>query len=78
MMKPHHDSDVTAGSLFSLYFTDDAWDLIAQETNRNVFTVSSYRLHAHPWEDAIMPKMKAFIGMLIAIGILHIPRLEMY
>ena len=38
----------------------------------------SHTPHAHPWEDVTVSELKAFIGLLILIGRVHLPRLEMY
>ncbi len=72
------DSDVTPGELFSTFFADDVWDLIVQETNRYAYANVGHTPHARPWEDVTTPEMKAFVGLLIAMGVLHFPRLEMY
>ena len=34
--------------------------------------------HARPWSDMTVEEMKAFLGMLMLMGISRLPRLEMY
>ena len=64
--------------LFHRYFTDDVWMLIVEETNRFASANVGHTPHARPWHDATVPELKAFLGMLILMGILELPRLEMY
>ena len=46
--------------------------------NRYANTNFSSKSKACCWFDVSLPEMKAFIGMTIIMGILKIPRLEMY
>ena len=71
-------SDVTAIELFSRFFTAEVWDLLVQETNRYASENVSHTPHARPWEDATVLEMKAFVGILILMGVVKLPRLEMY
>ncbi|XP_065915189.1 chimeric ERCC6-PGBD3 protein-like [Dysidea avara] len=64
--------------LFYLYFTDDVWDLLVTETNSYAALRFPCRQYARPWKDVTCEEMKAFIGMLIMMGILHLPHLDMY
>ncbi len=52
--------------------------LIVEETNHFASANVGHTPHARPWHDATVPEMKAFLGMLILMGILDLPRLEMY
>ena len=36
------------------------------------------RQHARPWTDASTEEINAFIGLLILLGVLHLPRIKMY
>lgn len=72
------DPSLTPSQLFFRYFTDDVWELIVRETNRYAHGNLSDAPHARPWEDVTTPEMQAFVGLLIMMGILHLPRLEMY
>ena len=71
-------SDATPRELFCRFFTDEVWDLMVTETNRYALENISHTPHARPWEDVIVPEMKAFVGLLILMGIVRLPRLEMY
>ena len=71
-------SNVTPLELFSRFFTDEVWDLLVQETNRYASENVSHTPHARPWEDVTVPEMKAFTGILILMGIVKLPRLDMY
>lgn len=68
----------TALDLFCRFFTDEVWQLIVDETNRYASANTASTPHARPWSDVTIPEMKAFIGMLILMGIVELPRLEMY
>ena len=48
------------------------------ETNRYACLRFPTRQHARPWTDVSTEEMKAFIGLLILMGVLHLPRIEMY
>ena len=61
-----------------MFFTAEVWDLLINETNRYANTNLSRKPKAHHWFDVPLPEMKAFIGMAILMGILKLPRLEMY
>ena len=74
------DSTHTALDLFSRYFTDDIWDLLVTETNRYAASIRSQNTHTHPrpWYDVTMEEMKAFIGVVMLMGICRLPTIEMY
>ena len=48
------------------------------ETNRYSKLGLPQQRHARPWHDVTVEDMKAFVGLLITMGILRLPRLEMY
>ena len=64
--------------LFCHYLTDEVWDLLVTETNRYASDNRLTSPSARPWCDVTVAEMKAFIGILIAMGIVCLPRLEMY
>ena len=66
-------SDVTPLNLFSRFFTDEVWELLVEETNRYASENVSHTPHARPWKDVTVPEMKAFVGMLILMGIVTLP-----
>ena len=74
----HLGSTLTPSQLFCKYFTDEVWDLLVTETNRYACLRFPCRQHARPWTDVSIEEMKAFIGMLILMGVLQLPRIEMY
>ena len=64
--------------LFSCFFTHTVWDLLVTETNRFASQNSNTSAHARPWHDTTVAEMMAFTGILIIMGIIQLPRLEMY
>ena len=71
-------SYLRAVDLFNLFFTDEVWDLLVLETNRFAALNLSHTPRARPWQDITKDEMKAFIGLLVTMGILRLPRLECY
>lgn len=65
---------------FERFFTQQMWDLLVLETNRYADQVRQQILspQARPWHCVTHDEMKAFIGLLIAMGVLKLPRLRMY
>ena len=51
--------------------------MLVAETNRYAATVVGSTPRARPW-DVVVHEMKAFVGILILIGIIKLPRLELY
>ena len=70
--------DATSIDLFSRFFTDNVLALIVTETNRYAAANRSITRHSRAWSDVTVEEMKAFVGMLILMGILQLLRLEMY
>ena len=68
----------TSPDLFSRFFTDKVWDLLVNETNWYAHNNFSSKPNPRAYTDVNVDEMKAFIGMLILMGILRLPRLEMY
>ena len=65
---------------FSRFFTDEVWELIVTHTNRYAARLRQQSHHAsiRVWHDVSVIEMKAFIGILIRIGICRLPRLRLY
>lgn len=65
---------------FERFFTPEVWDLLVSETNRYADQVRQQiqAPQARPWHCVTHDEMKAFIGLLIAMGVLKLPRLRMY
>ena len=72
---PFSDS-TTAVSLFDKFFTEEVWDLLVTETNNHAATHQSDKPHAQNWFAVSMDEMRAFVGMLILMGICRMPRLH--
>ena len=53
-------------------------NLLVSETNRYSKLGLPQQWYAQPWVDVTVEDMKAFVGLLIIMGILRLPRLEMY
>lgn len=70
--------------LFSRLFTDAAWDLLgfAGSRDKPLCSYDSRKKNAHacqrPWSDVTVDEMKAFVGMLMLMGIYRLPQLELY
>ena len=75
--RPFHTS-TSPLQLFCTFFTDEVWDFLVTETNRYSKLGLPQQRYARPWHDVTVEDMKAFVGLLIIIGILQLPRLEMY
>ena len=63
----------TASQLFDRFFTAEVWALIIEESNRHARV-----LNLAKWVDITLPEIRAFIGLLLVMGILRLPRLELY
>ena len=72
------DDNTNAASLFCRYFTDEVWNLLVTETNRYAQANLSSMPNACIWTDVTTEEMKAFIGITILMGIIQLPRLDMY
>lgn len=75
--------EISSGSpsaleIFGRYFTEGVWDLIVNQTNIFASTVVGTTPGARAWTPVTVPEMMAFIGILILMGILKLPRLELY
>ena len=73
------DTSMFASELFARYFTDEVWQLIVDETNR--FAASCRQNlsdHSRPWTPVTVADIKAFIGMVILMGIVKSPQLDLY
>ena len=65
----------SAYDIFFRFFTEEVWGLLASDDAEQT---RSHTPHARPWKETTVPEMKAFIGILIYLGILKLPRLELY
>ncbi len=49
------------------------WDLINEETNRYASTCVTNNLSGRVWNDTTVEELKAFVGILILMGIVRLP-----
>ncbi len=75
---PSVSSQSTPGDLFYRFFTDEVWELIVVETNRYANSFVANNSGSGAWIDTTENELKAFIGLLILMGIVRLPRLELY
>ena len=70
---------VSALDLFCRFFVVGVWDLLVTETNRYAAQTMQNSTHAHPrpWTDIGVEEMKAFVGILMLMGICKLPRLTL-
>ena len=71
------NSSSTSIDLFYRVFSPDVWELMVEETNRYASFVTGPTPSARPWTGTNAEEMKAFIGIIILMGILKLPRLEL-
>jgi len=62
--------DTSSLDLFCRFFTDDVWELLVTETNRYAHDHPSTKPTPRVYKNTDVDEMKAFIGMLILMGIL--------
>lgn len=72
------NSSSTSIDLFYRIFSPDVWELIVEETNHYASSVTGQTPSARPLTGTNVKEMKAFIGIIILMGILKLPRLELY
>ena len=72
------DQNISSADLFCHFFTDEVWSLIVSETNRYASATRKSTPCARAWYDTTFEELKAFVGILILMGIQRLPRLEMY
>ena len=75
-----YPADTRAGAFFDQMFTDEIWDMLVTETNRyhDQQAASEPNKHKRKWDPVTKDRMKAFIGIMIHMGIVKLPRMTMY
>ena len=68
---------VPLGIYFVIFFFDQVWDLIKVETNRYANSFIDNNPSTRAWTDTTVEELKAFVGLLILMGIVRLPRLEL-
>ena len=71
-------ADNSAVDLFYSYFTDDAWALLVTENNWYAQQNPSENPNPQVWMEVSVEEMNAFIGLLIILRVVKLPRLTMY
>ena len=63
-----------------LYFSAAVWDLLVTETNRYADQYMQSKPGTYPWatNPIAEPEMKAFVAIIIAMGIIRLPQYHMY
>ena len=72
----HLNSSSTALDAFLLLFSEDTFQLLADQTNLYASQVPPGQ--SYKWYNTTANKMKLFIGMILAMGIHQLPQLEDY
>ena len=73
-------SETPLGLFFDEMFTDEMWDTIDGETNRYQKQQSTAEPNKHKskWTPVCKDEIKSFIGIIIFMGIVKLPRIAMY
>ena len=68
---------------FNLFFSSDILELMVEETNIYAQLLRNHRQmtprsRLQNWRDVSVPELKAFIGLVLNMGIIHVPTLQDY
>lgn len=65
---------------FDILFTDSIWKLLVRETNKyyDQSKAAEPNKHKRAWSPGTREEMEAFIEILVLMGIVKLPRFEMY
>lgn len=71
-----YPNDCGEGALFA----DDLWNLIVTETNRyhDQQALAEPHKHKRKWSPITREEMEAFVGIIIHMGVVKLPRIKMY
>lgn len=71
---------LTPLSMFNLMFTDAITDFLVTQTNTYAMYMRRVDAthHKTPWTPTTVEEMKAFIGLTIVMGLVRLPRLDLY
>ncbi len=61
-----------------LFLDAEVWTLLVRETNPYASQARAHIPSGRSWNNVDILEMNVFFGMLILMGVLHLPRLEMY
>ena len=70
------DSTSTALDAFLLFFGEDTFQLLSEQTN--LYASQSPPGSIYKWHETTPEEMKLFLGMILAMGIHQLPQLEDY
>ncbi|XP_033360721.1 piggyBac transposable element-derived protein 4-like [Bombus vosnesenskii] len=70
-------------SLYKLFFTDNILEMIVEETNKYAVqclenSVSNSREHQLDWKPVTKDEMNTFIGILLIMGLVPLPKIRLY
>lgn len=63
---------------FMLFFCASIWDLLVVQTNIYHGQSVSAKPSSMPWTDVDVAEMQAFLGLVIAMGVVKLPQMEDY
>ena len=78
---PRIGDRATCLDFLNLYFTDEVWDLLVTETNRfadQFFQTNPPSTYTAGWVAVTVDEMKAFIGLVMLMGVVHKPTIRMF
>jgi len=61
---------------FQLFFDDDLFDLLVQNTNQYAASKNAGGNGTRPWKPTSIPEMKIFFGLIIYMGIFPSPQVK--
>ena len=75
-----NDINSTPLSIFLKIFDDEVWDFMVKHTNDYARWIRAAEPAKHRglWEDVTVVEMQCYIGLVIAMGIIKLPRIDYY
>ena len=66
--------------IFQEFFTSDVWKLLCEITNLNAATkiANDPQNNKGHWSEVSLQEMKAFFGLVIAMGSIKLPAIDLY
>jgi len=68
----------TALDFFMLFFTNAVWKLLVLQTNLYYCQSVSVKPSAMEWVDVTVEQMMAFVGLVVAMGVVRLPEIDDY
>src|SRR6218665_986120 len=69
---------VTPLDCFSLFFTSTIWNILVEQTNLYYRQSAAAKPSPMPWNDVDLKEIQAFIGLIIAMGVVRMLELDDY